>query len=173
MSKVVDLDERRPHYAGLCSCLTCKHEWTGVAPTMATVLECPSCRTMSGVTFSAREVRFPMKGFVTDDGVTHMIPKNTPMTVPASDHTSVGPMFGLPQMPRAADHGALRADLAAVLNRHSRENGSNTPDFILAQYLSNCLDAYDVAIGQRAQWYGRVDSIGGPLVVPQPTPANE
>ncbi len=78
------------------------------------------------------------------------------------------PSYGLPQMPRAADNGSFRGDLAEVLNRHSRENGSNTPDHILAQYLANCLDAYDVAIGTRAQWYGRVDSIGGPLIVPTP-----
>lgn len=57
MAEVIDLDERRPHYAGLCSCINCKHEWTGVVPTMAKVLECPSCRTMNGVMFSAREVR--------------------------------------------------------------------------------------------------------------------
>lgn len=57
MADIVDLDAHRPHYAGLCSCLTCHHEWTAVAPTMATVLECPSCRTMRGVMFSAREVR--------------------------------------------------------------------------------------------------------------------
>lgn len=57
MADVVNLNERRPHWAGLCSCINCKHEWTGVAPTMATVLECPSCHTMDGVMFSAREVR--------------------------------------------------------------------------------------------------------------------
>lgn len=76
-------------------------------------------------------------------------------------------LYGLPQMSRAADNGDLRSALASVLNRHSRENGSNTPDWILAQYLANCLDAYDVAVGARAQWYGRVDSIGGPLLVPR------
>ena len=80
----------------------------------------------------------------------------------------------LPGMkPRAADHGYLRADIASVLNRHSRENGSNTPDFILAQYLANCLDAFDLAIHQRAQWYGRVDSIGGSMEYPRPTPSQE
>ena len=30
---------------------------------------------------------------------------------------------------------AFERDLALVINYHSRENGSNTPDFILAQYL--------------------------------------
>jgi hypothetical protein len=75
---------------------------------------------------------------------------------------------GLPQItPRAADHGNLRSDLASVINRYSRENGSNTPDFILAQYLANCLDAFDTAIWNRAMWYGRVDSIGGPVAMPK------
>ena len=57
MGEVTSLDERRPHYAGQCSCLNCKHEWTGIAPLVAKVLECPSCGMMRGVTFSAREVR--------------------------------------------------------------------------------------------------------------------
>lgn len=37
-------------------------------------------------------------------------------------------------------------DLAAVINRHCKENGSNTPDFVLARYLANCLDAYEAAL---------------------------
>ena len=78
------------------------------------------------------------------------------------------PAMRLPQIkPRAADHGSLREDLAHVLNRHSRENGSNTPDHVLAQYLANCLDAFDTAIWNRAMWYGRVDAIGGPVQMPQ------
>jgi hypothetical protein len=40
-------------------------------------------------------------------------------------------------------------ELTALLNRHSAENGSNTPDFILALYLLNCLDAYNKAVSQR------------------------
>ena len=57
MVDVIDLDARRPHYAGMCSCLKCAHEWTGVVPTVATLLECPSCHEHNGVMFSAREVR--------------------------------------------------------------------------------------------------------------------
>lgn len=74
----------------------------------------------------------------------------------------------VPQMTRAADHTAFRHDLECIINKRSRENGSNTPDFILAQYLANCLDAFDVAIGQRAQFYGRIDSVIGPIAVPTP-----
>lgn len=48
----------------------------------------------------------------------------------------------------------FRRDLAAVLNRHSRENGSNTPDFILADYLLGCLEGFDRCASAREKWYG-------------------
>jgi len=46
-------------------------------------------------------------------------------------------------------------ELRAVINRHSKENSSNTPDFILAQYLLGCLNSFDTAVQQRETWYGR------------------
>lgn len=48
----------------------------------------------------------------------------------------------------------FREDLRAVLNRYSRENGSNTPDFLLADYLAGCLAAYDTALTARDKWFG-------------------
>ncbi len=45
-------------------------------------------------------------------------------------------------------------ELRAALNRTSQENGSNTPDFILATYLLGCLDAFNRAVNARDQWYG-------------------
>jgi hypothetical protein len=33
----------------------------------------------------------------------------------------------------------FRKELEQLINRNSRENGSNTPDFILAQYIEGCL----------------------------------
>ena len=56
---------------------------------------------------------------------------------------------------------AFRRDLEQVINKHSMENGSNTPDFILAIYLTECLRAFDVAVGVRERWYGRENA--GPL----------
>lgn len=50
---------------------------------------------------------------------------------------------------------ALRTELAEVLNKHSAENGSDTPDFVLAQFLLNCLHAFDVAVADRTRWYGK------------------
>lgn len=48
----------------------------------------------------------------------------------------------------------LTQDLAAVINSHSRENASNTPDFILADYLVACLIAFEAASNHRGAWYG-------------------
>lgn len=45
-------------------------------------------------------------------------------------------------------------DLRATINRHSRENASNTPDFILATFLDSCLAAFGVAMDDRDRWYG-------------------
>lgn len=49
----------------------------------------------------------------------------------------------------------FQAEVAALINKHSRENESNTPDFILAQYLETCLLAFSTATQQRETWYGR------------------
>lgn len=51
--------------------------------------------------------------------------------------------------------GGLRKDIEEVLNKHSAENGSNTPDFILAEYITDCLEAFDKATNSRERWYGR------------------
>ena len=40
----------------------------------------------------------------------------------------------------------FRNDLRDLINLHNMERGSNTPDFILAEYLINCLEAFDNAI---------------------------
>lgn len=43
-------------------------------------------------------------------------------------------------------------ELRALLNRHSKENRSDTPDFILSEYLGQCLDAFDQAVVARTAW---------------------
>jgi hypothetical protein len=44
--------------------------------------------------------------------------------------------------------------LASLLNSYSAENGSNTPDFILAEYMLSCLRAFERASRDREAWYG-------------------
>lgn len=48
---------------------------------------------------------------------------------------------------------AFDAELEQLINKHSMENNSNTPDFILAEYLSLCLHAFDKATNQRIKWF--------------------
>ena len=50
----------------------------------------------------------------------------------------------------------LRKDIAAALNKHSAEAGSDTPDFILAQFLEGCLKAYDDAVTERDEWHTKL-----------------
>lgn len=56
---------------------------------------------------------------------------------------------------REAARVGFRRDLESLINKHSQENGSGTPDFILAQYLTECLSAFDLAVGRRDSWYGK------------------
>ena len=44
-------------------------------------------------------------------------------------------------------------ELTALLNRHSKENASNTPDYILCMYLKDCLSAYNNAVNRREEWH--------------------
>jgi hypothetical protein len=52
-------------------------------------------------------------------------------------------------------YDGLRGEIQTAINRNSAENGSNTPDWILAEYLIGCLKAWDDAMMERERWYGR------------------
>lgn len=51
--------------------------------------------------------------------------------------------------------------LAGLLNRYSLENGSNTPDFILAEYLKRSLENFNLTSRARERWFGKELRIGG------------
>jgi hypothetical protein len=46
-------------------------------------------------------------------------------------------------------------ELSALLNYHSQEQYSDTPDFILAQFLIGCLEQWNKSVQRREEWYGR------------------
>lgn len=48
----------------------------------------------------------------------------------------------------------LERELAALLNSFSLENDSDTPDFILAKFLLDCLAAWNAGLQARDKWYG-------------------
>lgn len=58
------------------------------------------------------------------------------------------------------DGNTFIKELEILINRYSKENGSNTPDFILANYLNDCLDTFGKAVMRRSEWYGFRDRIG-------------
>ena len=41
-----------------------------------------------------------------------------------------------------ADKSNFEQELKDIINRYSKENGSNTPDFILGEYLTDCLKTF-------------------------------
>jgi len=59
--------------------------------------------------------------------------------------------------------GTLEEEIASTINRHCAENGSDTPDFILAKFLMHCLSAFDETSNARRKWYGeeKTSRIGG------------
>ena len=48
----------------------------------------------------------------------------------------------------------FKHDLAKLINFHSLESVSNTPDFIIAEYLTNTLLEFDKLMQSRDNWYG-------------------
>lgn len=48
----------------------------------------------------------------------------------------------------------LEEELRAILNRASRENKSDTPDFILSNFMMKCLETYEQTVKERDQWFG-------------------
>jgi len=47
----------------------------------------------------------------------------------------------------------FRKELEELINKHSMEQASSTPDFLLAYYLVNCLMIFNGVLEQRAKWY--------------------
>ena len=45
-------------------------------------------------------------------------------------------------------------ELSALINKHSVENNSSTPDYMLAEYIRQCLVAFEMAVNSRDKWYG-------------------
>jgi hypothetical protein len=50
---------------------------------------------------------------------------------------------------------SFRDELEYIINKYSMENGSGTPDFILANFMAQCLIAFDTATLARDKWYGQ------------------
>lgn len=61
---------------------------------------------------------------------------------------------------------SLKEHLRQAINRLSMESGSDTPDFILAEFLVECLTSYDKAVVAREKWHGRAcGGLKGPIPI--------
>ena len=49
----------------------------------------------------------------------------------------------------------FQKELEFLINKYSLESGSDTPDFILAEYLNGCLVNFNQTLKVREKWYGR------------------
>ena len=64
----------------------------------------------------------------------------------------------------------FRKELEQLINKYSKENGSDTPDFILARYLENVLENFDAAVKEREEWYGRQQKLVELCNLPEDVP---
>ncbi len=50
---------------------------------------------------------------------------------------------------------SFERELETLINKHSKENDSNTPDYILANYLSGVLNVFNITVNARDKWQGK------------------
>lgn len=53
-----------------------------------------------------------------------------------------------------AEPKTFQQELVSLLNKHSMENYSGTPDWILAEFLRKCLEGWDLGVRLRSEWRG-------------------
>lgn len=67
---------------------------------------------------------------------------------------------------------SFNKELKHLINIHSREGKSNTPDYILAMYLERCLETFEIAVTRRDIHEGRVTTPPGVDGPGAPVPEN-
>lgn len=100
-----------------------------------------------------------------EDAVQYVLDDKQIIDLIALKHRSKGQdmsNIALPVLPDAPEikseqprESAFQKELENLINRYSQENGSDTPDFILAEYLTGCLATFNRTVIRREEWYGR------------------
>jgi hypothetical protein len=62
---------------------------------------------------------------------------------------------GLYETVNDVERFSFKHQLQNLINEHSMENGSDTPDFTLASFLDSCLESFNHAVRQREQFYNK------------------
>jgi hypothetical protein len=55
--------------------------------------------------------------------------------------------------PAFMEESEFQVELQRLINKHSKESVSNTPDFILAGFVSSCMAAFNEATNNRDRWF--------------------
>lgn len=63
----------------------------------------------------------------------------------------------IPTQDLSITNSDFKKDLTSLLNTYCKENESNSPDFILAEYLLSCLNAFNIASNKKDEWHGLQD----------------
>ena len=58
------------------------------------------------------------------------------------------------ELKQTEDDNKFKKELEELINRHCVENASDTPDYILATYMFNCLQIFTLTTRQRDAWWG-------------------
>ena len=58
-------------------------------------------------------------------------------------------------LPEIQERPMFHVALTDLVNKYSRESESNTPDFVLANFIRKSLEAFDDSVNRRKLWYGR------------------
>lgn len=79
----------------------------------------------------------------------------TPYDVLSQVHNLAVKMYGEIKEPEVYTRPDFKTSFTQLLNSYSMENHSDTPDFILMEYLCDCFMAFNRATNDRERWYGR------------------
>lgn len=93
-----------------------------------------------------------------------------PSDIPISRSTSEAPppwFAAALNEARQKFEDAIIGDLASVANRHSFENESDTPDFILARFMRDCLLAFGTATVANVVWHSSTPGENDPSPKPE------
>lgn len=79
----------------------------------------------------------------------------TPDEVLGKVHDLAVQMYGEIKEPGVYVRPDFKTAFTNLLNSYSMENHSDTPDFVLSEYLCDCFMAFNRAVNDRKRWYGR------------------
>ena len=57
-------------------------------------------------------------------------------------------------MANLKNRSKFEKELISLISRYSQENVSETPDFVLAEYIMGCMKVYEQTVKRRDEWFG-------------------